>query len=114
MKNVKQRGLQMNLLNKKMLLAPILAVTLAFMLAGSVSFLPQNPSQNQPLPYPTSYDPPLPLPTSPPVAQETSLNGNLVSILFAVAALVVGTVAVCLLFSERSLKKEISEHGNVP
>jgi hypothetical protein len=101
----------MNVLNKKMLLAPILAVTLALMLAGSVSFLPQTSSHNQPLPYPTSYDPmPTPLPTSPPVAQATaSLSGNLVSILFTVAALVVGVVAACLLFSERSLKKELSQ-----
>lgn len=101
----------MNLLKKKMLLSPILAVALAFLLAGSVSFFPQNSSQNQTLPYPTSYDPiPSPLPTSPPVAQETApLSGNLVSILFAVAALVVGVVAACLLFSERSLKKELSQ-----
>jgi hypothetical protein len=105
----------MSLFKKKMLLAPILAVALAFLLAGSVSFLPQNPSQNKSLSPPTSYDPvPPPIPTSPPVAQETALNGNLVSILFAVAALAVGIVTACLLFSERSLKKEISEHGNVP
>ncbi len=101
----------MSLFKKKMLLAPILAITLALLLAGSVSFLPQNPSQNQPLPEPTSYDKnPLPLPTSPPVAQAMApLSGNIISILFAVAAAMVGIVAVCLLFSERSLKKEISE-----
>ena len=101
----------MSLLKKKMLLAPVLAVTLAFLLAGSVSFLPQNPSQDYPPP--TSYANPTlppPMPTSPPVAQSTtSLNGNLVSILFVVAAIAVGIMAACLLFSERSLKKEISE-----
>lgn len=103
----------MNLLKKKMLLAPILAIALALLLAGSVSFLPQNLSRDQPLPQPTSYanpSMPPPLPTSPPVAQTTTpLSGNLVSILFAVAAVVVGVVVACLLFSERSLKKEIGE-----
>ncbi|MGD6807040.1 MAG: hypothetical protein ACQCN4_08790 [Candidatus Bathyarchaeia archaeon] len=101
----------MSLFKKKMLITPILAVTLALLLAGSVSFLPQNPSQNQPLPEPTSYDKaPLPLPTSPPVAQAMApLNGNLVSILFSVAAVVVGIVVACLLFSERKLKKELHE-----
>ena len=101
----------MNLLNKKMLLAPILAVTLAFLLAGSVSFLPDNASQGQPSPQPTSFPNPslAPLPTSPPVAQTTSpLNSNLVPILFAVAAIFVGVVTACLLFSEKTLNKEIN------
>jgi flagellar basal body-associated protein FliL len=101
----------MNQVKRKMLLAPILAIVLAFLLAGVLSFLPQNASQGPPTPQPTSYANPStpPLPTSPPVAQTTPLNGNFVSILFAVAAVVVGIVAACLLFSERSLKKEISE-----
>lgn len=99
----------MSLLKKKMLLAPILAVALAFLLAGSVSFLPENASQGPPSPQPTSFPNPsmVPLPTSPPVAQ-AALNGNIVPILFIVAALVVGVVTACLLFSEKTLNKEIN------
>ena len=99
----------MNLLNKKMLIAPILAVTLAFLLAGTVSFLPQNASQGPPAPQPTSYPNSTmePLPTTAPVAQ-SALNSNIVPILFIVAAIVVGIVTVCLLFSEKNLNKEIN------
>lgn len=100
----------MSPLRKKMLFAPILAIALAFLLAGSVSFLPQDASQGPPNPQPTSNpnSTMTPLPTSPPVAQTTPLSGNIVSILFAVAAIVVAIVAALLLFSERSLKKEIN------
>lgn len=99
----------MRLLKKKMLLAPIFAVTLALLLAGAVSFLPQNASQGQPVPQPTSYpnSTMAPSPTSPPVAQ-AALNGNIVPILFIVAAIVVGIVTACLLFSEKNLNKEIN------
>jgi hypothetical protein len=99
----------MSLLKKKILLAPILAVTLALLMAGSVSFLPQNVPQGQPTPQPTSFPNPSTAPTSPPVAQATSaLNINIVSILFAVTAVLVGTVTAYLLFSEKALNKEIS------
>lgn len=100
----------MSLLKKKMLLAPILAVTLALLLAGSVSFLPENPSQGQPSPQPTSFPNPsiAPLPTSPPVAM-AALNGNIAPILFIVVAIVVGIVTAYLLFSEKTLNKEIND-----
>ena len=92
-----------------MLLAPILAVTLAFLLAGSVSFLPQNASQGPPVPQPTSFPGSTmpPLPTTAPVAQ-SSLNGNIVPILFGIAVVLVGAVTAFLLFSEKSLRKEIN------
>jgi hypothetical protein len=100
----------MNLLKKKMLLSPILAVALAFLLAGSVSFLPQNTPSSQPSPQPTSFPGSTmpPLPSTAPVAQ-SALNGNIIPILFAVAAIFVGAVIAFLLFSEKSLKKEITE-----
>ena len=100
----------MNLLKKKMLLAPILAVALAFLLAGSLSFLPQNASPSQPSPQPTSFPGSTlpPLPTTAPVSQSAS-NGNIVPILFGIAAIFVGAVTAFLLFSEKSLKKEVSE-----
>ena len=96
----------MNLLNRKMLIAPILAITLALLLAGSVSYLPQNASQTQLIPHPTSY----PNGTPPPAPQmAASASGNVFPILFGVAAVLVGVVAAFLLFSEKKLKKEIGD-----
>ena len=99
----------MNLLKKKMLLAPILAVVLAFLLAGSVSFLPQNASTNPPSPQPTSFPGSTmpPLPSTAPVSQSAP-NGNIAPFLFGIAAIFVGAVIAFLLFSEKSLKKEIN------
>lgn len=96
----------MNLLNRKMLIAPILAIILALLLAGSVSFLPENASQLQPTPHPTSY----PYSgTPPPLPQPASVSGNFFPFLFGVAAVLVGVIAAFLLFSEKKLKKEISD-----
>jgi hypothetical protein len=99
----------MKLLKKKMLLAPILAVALAFLLAGSVSFLPQNASSNLQLSQPTSFPGSTmpPLPSTAPVSQSAP-NGNIAPFLFGIAAIFVGAVIAFLLFSEKSLKKEIS------
>ena len=96
------------MVNKKMLIAPILAVALAFLLAGSVSFLP-DASSNQPSPQPTSFpgSTMAPLPTTATVSQSAP-NGYIVPILFAIAAIFVGAVIAFLLFSEKSLKKEIN------
>jgi hypothetical protein len=97
------------MVNKKMLIAPILAVALAFLLAGSVSFLPQSsPRQASPQPtsFPSSTMPPLP--TTAPVAK-TESGCNIFPILFAIAAIIVGLATAFLLFSEKSLKKEIDE-----
>ena len=98
----------MSLIKKKMLLAPILAIALAFLLAGSVSFLPQNASHGQPIPQPTSVPNSTmpPLPTTAPVSQGTSLSG-ISPVVFAVAAVIVGIVAALLFFSEKKLNKEI-------
>jgi hypothetical protein len=100
----------MNPLKKKMLLAPILAVTFAFLLAGSVSFLPQNISQGSPTPQPTSNPSStvIPMPTSQAMNAAVS-DGNFFSVLFAIAATIVGVIIAWLLFSERNLKKEIGE-----
>ena len=98
----------MSLIKKKMLLAPVLAVALAFLLAGSVSFLPQNAPQGQPIPQPTSAPNSTmpPMPTTVPAPQSTSFNG-ISPILFAVAAVIVGIVTALLFFSEKKVNKEI-------
>lgn len=87
----------MTLLNKKLLLAPILAIALAFLLAGaiiSLPFLPESASQGQ----------------SSPMPQETqALNGSILPILFIAAAIVVGIVTVFLFFREKTLRKAINE-----
>lgn len=95
------------MVNKKMLIAPILAVVLAFLLAGSVSFLPQSVSSSQASSQPTSVPGSTmpPLPTTAPVSKTES--GNIVPILFAIAAVIVAALTAILLFSEKSLKKEI-------
>ena len=99
----------MSLLKKKMLIAPILAIALAFLLAGSVSFLPQNASPGQPTPQPTSVpnSTMTPLPTAAPVSQ-AAVSGNIFPILFIAAAIAIGVVAALLLFSEKNLNKEIN------
>ena len=97
------------MINKKLLIAPILAVALAFLLAGSVSFLPQSVSPSQASPQPTSFPSSTmpPLPTTAPVSKAES-GSNIVPILFAIAAIIVVAVTAFLLFSEKSLKKEIN------
>ena len=83
--------------------------SISILLAGSVSFLPQNSSSNQPSPQPTSFPGSTmpPLPSTAPVAQSAP-NGNIVPILFAVATIFVGAIIAFLLFSEKSLKKIIN------
>jgi FtsH-binding integral membrane protein len=97
------------MVNKKMLIAPILAVALAFLLAGSVSFLPQNASSSQPSSQPTSFPgstmQPLPTTAAVPMAE----SSNIIPILFGIAAIIVGAVTAFLLFSEKDLKKENSK-----
>jgi len=90
-----------------MLLAPLLAVILVLSLAGSMSFLPQSVPQS-PLPPQPSTNPNstvTPAPTAQAMNASTS-DGNLLSVLFAVAAIIVGVLAAFLLFSEKSLRKE--------
>ena len=98
----------MGLLNKKMLLAPVLAITLALLLAGAVSFLPQAILQGQPTPQPTSGSLQTPLPTTAVALATSTSYGGLLTIVFAVAAIIVGIVAAFLFLSEKKIKKEIS------
>jgi hypothetical protein len=100
----------MNPLKKKMALAPILAVMLVLLLAGSVSFLPQNVLQGSPTPQPSQN--PNSTATPMPTTQAASISvsdSNVFSVLFAIAAIMVGAIIAWLLFSEKSLKKEIAE-----
>lgn len=100
----------MGLLNKKMLLAPVLAVTLALLLAGAVSFLPQTVLQSPPTPNPTlnPNGTAIPSPTTAAALSNASTTGGIDVIFFGVAALLVGIVAAFLFFSEKKLNKEIS------
>jgi uncharacterized membrane protein SpoIIM required for sporulation len=87
-----------------MLVAPILAIIIAFLLAGSISFLPEN-AQSQASPHPTSLPSNGPIPTST-VGLTSESNNILVPILCFLAAIVVGIIAAFLLFSEKTLNKE--------
>jgi hypothetical protein len=87
----------MGLPNKKMLLAPVLAITLALFLAGAVSFLPQTILHNTAQPTPSTATSGL----------ASASDNGLVALLFAVAAIFVGVVAAFLFFSEKKLNKEI-------
>lgn len=100
----------MNPNKRKLMLSPILAVTLVLLLAGSVSFLPQSVSQGSLPPQPSTNpnSTVTPAPTAQAMNASTS-DGNLISVLFAVGAIIVGVLAAVLLFSERNLKKEIGE-----
>lgn len=92
------------MLKRNLLSAPILAVTLAILLAGSVSFLPQGQTEPQTTPAPSSST------TQQPATMAVSpFNSVTVSVLFAVAAIAIGAVTAYLYFSEKTLKKEISK-----
>jgi hypothetical protein len=76
------------------------------MLAGLVSFLPQDVLQGPSNPQPSSTSDFTV--NSVPTAQAmrtTALDSSLLSILFGIAALVVGVIIACLFFSERSFQK---------
>jgi hypothetical protein len=120
------------LLNRKMVLAPILAVALVLSLAVAVSYLPSLPQatpQNQPSAVPTpnvyynvtpsnpspsggSYNVATPAPTSA-ASTAAPLSGiasfDLLPALSVAAALILGIVAALLFFSEKSLKKELGK-----
>ena len=95
----------MNLLNIKILLAPILAIVLALFLAGAInsSMLPTDSGVNvQPTPQPSigSTPPPVPQP------QMSAPNSP---ILFIAGAVLIGIVAVLLFFREKNLTKELNK-----
>lgn len=113
-----------------MLLAPFLAVALVLSLAAVVSVLPAAPQNKPSNPTPSvhfnvfptvpsnsagSYNMATPAPTELPSTAPTAIpesltsSVNLIPILSVVAAIVVGVVSALLLFSEKSLKKELSK-----
>ena len=125
------------MVNKKMLLAPILAIALVLSLAAAVSYLPlssQTASQNQQLtqnpmyttatpapefaapsnegapyvPAPSASAAPAPSPTAVP-ASTLSSSPDFLPVLFVIVAVVIGIAAVQVLFSEKGLKKELSD-----
>ena len=123
------------MLNKKMLIAPILAVALVLSLTAAISYLPLSPQaapQNQPsavsAPAPTSTPKPtlpsysagasstqMPSPAAAPTTAPTavpavvSAPANFLPVLFVIVAVMLGVVAVQVLFREKELKKELSK-----
>jgi hypothetical protein len=127
------------MLNKKMLIAPILAVALVLSLTAAVSYLPLSPQatpqaapKNQPstvsTPAPTSQPgfmysmnstgaPPTQIPvpaptaTTPPAPASVVQTAYFLPVLFVTVAVVLGIVAVQVLFREKELKKELNSEG---
>jgi hypothetical protein len=104
-----------SLLNKKMLLAPVLAIALAFLLVGATSYFPQSRQAMQSSPSPQPTGAPFPIPSAAPstaptpsIVPQTATGESsiLLPVLSVVAAIVVAIIAVLLLFSERDLKLE--------
>ena len=129
--------------NKKMLIAPILAVALVLSLTAAVSYLPLSPqaapqkqpstvstpaSTSTPKSTPPSYSAgasstqmpspaaaPTVAPTASPTAAPTAVPAVVsqpayfLPVLFVIAAVVLGVVAVQVLFREKELGKELSE-----
>ena len=90
----------MSWLNKKILLAPVLAIALVFLLVGAISslpFVPQNPSQGQLTP------------TNKPQQMDISGYIPIYPILFAAAAIAVGIVVAFLFFREKISRREVNE-----
>jgi len=118
------------LLNRKILLAPFLAVALVMSLATAVTYLPASPQaslqnsfspESSPHPYynitpstgsasiQTPVPSPAPAATPTTVPASTTASVNLLPILSVVAAVVLGIVAALAFFSERGLKKELGD-----
>ena len=127
------------MVKKKMLIAPILAVALVLSLTATVSYLPLSPQatpqatpKNQlstsSTPAPTSQPGamyamnsseasptqiPVPAPTTITSAAPASIAQNVyfLPVLFVAVALVLGVVAVEVLFREKGLRKELNSEG---
>ena len=125
------------MVNKKVLIAPILAVALVLSLTAAVSYLPLSPQatpqvapKNQlstsSTPAPTSQpgamyttsknssaasptQPPVPAPTTTATPASVTQTVYFLPVLFVIVAVVLGVVAVQVLFREKALKKELSE-----
>jgi len=92
----------LNLLNIKILLAPILAIVLTLFLAGAInsSMLPTVSALNvQPTPQPSIGSTP----------QPQSMSAPNSPILFIAGAVLIGIVAVLLFFREKNLTKELNK-----
>jgi hypothetical protein len=123
------------MLNKKMLIAPILAVALVLLLTGAINYLPlstqtapKSQSSTVSTPAPTSQpgfmystnssgaspsQSPVPAPaaTAPPAPASVTQTVFFLPVLFVVVAVVLGIVAVQVLFREKELKKELNSEG---
>ena len=139
--------------NKKMFIAPVLAVALVLSLTAAVSYLPLSPqatrqvapknqlstastpaptsppesqfstastpaptSQSRPAYYmnssaasPTQLPVPAPTSTAQPATATVTQTVYFLPVLFVIVAVVLGVVAVQVLFREKELKKELSE-----
>lgn len=101
----------MNQLNGKMLLSPILGIALALLLAGAINSV-MLPTQDDPnlQGFGATYEtPPVPMPTHPPQAAASVTDGPIPPVLFIAGAVIVGVLAVMLLFREKGLAKTLSE-----
>ena len=124
------------MVNKKILIAPILAVALVLSLTAAVSYLPlssqtahtvtpKNTLSSASTPAPTSQpgamyststnssvasptQPPVPAPTTAATPASVTQTVYFLPALFVIIAVVLGVVAVQVLFRERGLRKELN------
>ncbi|MCL5877881.1 MAG: hypothetical protein M1540_08735 [Candidatus Bathyarchaeota archaeon] len=98
-------------MDTKLFMAPVLAVTLAFLLAGAIIvIIPQDPINSFSLTSEDTKSPsstPTPMPTSAPQAASVAdLHSLPLFVTFVVAAVIVGIAAVLLFFREKPLNKD--------
>jgi hypothetical protein len=96
-----------NRLNKKILLAPLLAIALVLFLAAAINslHLPKDAAQINPSPQPTSS-----LTTLLPQTGLATAESPIFFFVLAVAgAIMIGIVVVLLFFREKNLTKELNE-----
>ena len=94
-------------MNMKMLLAPVLAITLAVLLAAAINSLSFTPASEV---YLTSTSEPTVgavLPTAAPQAASTTTPSYW--LLYVIGAVLVGFVAILLFFREKSLSKSLTQ-----
>ena len=120
------------MVKKKLLIAPILAVALALSLTAAVSYLPLSPqatpqnhflavstpsptsqpgiaySMNSSVASPTQIPVPSPAATAPPAPASVTETFYFLPVLFVAVAVVLGVVAVQVLFREKDLRKELN------
>ena len=123
------------MLNKKMLIAPILAIALVLSLTAAVTYLPLSPqmtpksqsstvstpaptsqpggmySMNSPGASPTQLPVPAPTTSTSPSPASIAQTFYFLPALFVAVAVVLGVLAVQVLFREKDLKKELNSEG---